>query len=425
MKKKLIIGFWILLLFSNLSLSQDTYIDVRGLPTPDCSGKTLIWNEFNANKTKLLVIPDNPSDLTEFTRMFSYVKRNFTDSLIKRESELTDDDFKNALEIYGVIKDFFSWEKFGLPFKKVPDGFLFNDKEYIDDSDGFFFISMDRMVYSGNSLEPIWKQQTTMATNYKYMIFKDGLLDKLSISDSVVIDVGKIRESNYNKISTKYYNLFIDKKFSNTYLPDSIVIDICNNLKLELPKFRINAFMHYNPNAARMFSNFYFMTGCDTLEPTMKFGTVQIDGIHTTGDDIGFVKHETFHYLWEKLVGLNPTGNEFLNEGIQKYYEFLKDTSVLYYSIKIQQKHWDYDITDLIMKGGGDIFWNTPTENNYPIAYELSGLFVKYLIDHWGLDKFKILFVQGDLHKAYKELFNLEPEEIIKSYMDWMKQYNQ
>lgn len=419
MKQSLLIGIFTLLIFLNSNFSQ-SYINTRNLPTPDCSGKSTLWNEFNENKTILLVIPDNPSDLTEFNRMSSYVKASYADSLIKKESELTDEDFNNALKIYGTIKDFINWDKFGLPFKKVTNGFLFNDKEYKNNSDGFFFISKDRMVYSGNSLEPIWKQQTTMVSYYKYIIFKDGLLDKLCISDSVIIDVAGIRESNYNNSSTKYYSLFIDKKLNDIYISDSIVIDICDKLKLDLPEFRINAFMHNDPNAARLFSNFYFLIGCDTLEPTMKFGTVQIDGIHTTGDDIGFVKHETFHYLWEKLVGHNPNGNEFLNEGIQKYYEFLKDTSVLSYSIKIQQKHLDYDLTNLVMKGDGQTFWNAPKENNYTIAYELSGLFVKYLIDNWGLDAFKELFIQKDLSQAYKVLYNLQDAEVIESYNDWI-----
>lgn len=400
---------------------QEGYIDVKKLPLPDCSGKTSIWNEFNKNEIKILVIPDSPSDSVEFFRMFKY-KGGYADSLIKRESRLTDKDFEMGLEIYGTINDFKNWDRFHLPFKKIPNGFSFNDVEYIKNSDGFFFISNNRMVFSGNSLEEIWKQQSTMAAYYKYMIFKNGLMDKLCINDSTIIDVAKVRDSNYNKSSTNYYNLFVDKKLGEINISDSIIIDICHTMQLPLPEFKINAFLHNDPNASIMFANYYFMTNCETLEPTMKIGTVQIDGIHATGNDIGLIKHETFHYVWEKLVGQVIDGSEFLNEGIQKYYEFLSDTSVLSYSKNIQQKYSDYDLTSLVTVGNMEAFWNdAPKENNWTIAYELSGLFVKYLIDNWGLNKFKQFFVSKNIEDSFIKYYDVTSQEIILNYNQWVK----
>ncbi|MBS4012381.1 MAG: hypothetical protein KGZ97_01300 [Bacteroidetes bacterium] len=399
---------------------QEDYIDVRKLPVPDCSGKTSIWNDFNKNITKILVIPDNPSDSVEFFRMFNHIKELFVDSLIKKESQLIESDFKVGLAIYGLINDFNNWNRFNLPIDQISNGFLFNGIEYSKNSDGIYFISNDRVVYSGNSLEEIWKLQSTVAALYKYMIFKNGLMDKLCINDSTIIDVAKIRESNYNKSSTKYYNLFVDKKLGEINISDSIILDICDKTQLPLPEFKINAFLHNDPNATRLFSNFYFMTGCETLEPTMKFGNVQFDGIHTTGNDINFVKHETFHYVWEKLVGESP--NEFFNEGIQKYYEFLNDTAVSSYAKNIQQKYADYDLTNLVTVGNKEVFWNdAPRENNWTIAYELSGLFVKYLIDNWGLNKFKQFFVSKNIEESFIKYYELTSKEIILNYNQWVK----
>jgi hypothetical protein len=329
-------------------------------------------------------------------------------------------DFNVGLTIYGLINDFNNWNRFNLPIDQISNGFLFNGIEYSTNSDGIYFISNDRLVYSGNSLEEIWKLQSTVAALYKYMIFKNGLMDKLCINDSTIIDVAKISEYNYNKSSTKYYNLFVDKKLGEINISDSIILDICDKTQLPLPEFKINAFLHNDPNATRLFSNFYFAAGCETLEPTMKFGNVQIDGIHTTGNDINFVKHETFHYVWEKLVGERP--NEFFNEGIQKYYEFLNDTAVLSYSKNIQQKYADYDLTNLVTVGNMEVFWNdTPRENNWTIAYELSGLFVKYLIDNWGLNKFKQFFVSKNIEESFIKYYELTSKEIILNYNQWVK----
>ena len=246
-------------------------------------------------------------------------------------------------------------------------------------------------------------------------------MDKLYINDSSIIDVTKIRDSNYNKISTKYYNLFIDKKLGEINISDSIIIDICHKMQLPLPEFKINAFLHNDPNATRLFSNFYFMAGCDTLSSEMKFGTVQIDGIHTTGVDIGFVKHETFHYLWQKLVGINPNINEFYNEGIQKYYEFLNDTLQLNYALEIPKEYSDYDIFDIVVKGDRQKFWGGPAKNNVPIAYYLSGLFVKFLIDEWGLNTFKSFYVNQDIEESFDKYYQHTAAEMILKYNNWIK----
>ena len=420
--KHIVIGtIFLLNIFVHTVFGQEGYIDVRKLPTPDCSFSSSVWNEFNKNEIKILVRPDNPSDSVEYFRMFNYIKGLFVDSLIKKESELIASDFKVGLVIFGLINDFHNWNGFSLPIEQISNGFLFNGIKYSSNSDGIFFISNDRVVYSGNSLEQIWKQQSTNAFYYKYMIFKNGLMDKLCINDSSIIDVANIRASNYYKTSTKYYNLFIDKKLGEIDISDSVIIDICDKMQLPLPEFKINAFLHYDPNATRLFSNFYFMAGCDTLSSEMKFGTVQIDGIHTTGVDIGFVKHETFHYLWQKLVGINPNINEFYNEGIQKYYEFLNDTLQLNYALEIPKEYSDYDIFDIVVKGDRQKFWGGPAKNNVPIAYYLSGLFVKFLIDEWGLNAFKSFYVSQDIEESFDKYYQHTAAEMILKYNNWIK----
>ena len=89
--------------------------------------------------------------------------------------------------------------------------------------------------------------------------------------------------------------------------------------------------------------------------------------------------------------------------------------------IKKESKLTDDNLTGLVIKGDGETFWNAAKENNYPISYELSGLFVKYLIDNLGLNTFKKLFIQKDLSKTYLELYNLHDTEMINGYFNWIK----
>jgi hypothetical protein len=390
------------------------YISVRDLSVPDCSGQTTMWPKFDTNKTKLLVIPDTPSDSAALYKLFHYLKASYKE--IKKESELTENDFDNGLCVYGVIADFKHWEKFNTPFRKVGNIFEFEGKRYASNNDGFFFISGNRLVYSGNSMEQVWKMQSTYASNYRYMIFEDGLLSKLCISDTSIINTKLILKSNYDKISDNFFAIFIDKKLEKEKLNlnDSTIIDICRKMELPLPDFRINCFLHSDPNATRLFSNFYHATGCDTLPPDMVFGTVQLDGIHITGMDTEFIRHEAFHYLWRELVG---RGTEFFNEGIQEYYQQLLDPSRIDRNINVLKSHRDYDITTLVLRGNSEDFWGGPSENDWPVAYNISGLFVKYLIDMKGLDIFKEFFVNSQSEESLTHYYN---DNIIKDFNNWM-----
>lgn len=404
---------FLLLPLCNFVYGQQNYIDVRQLPVPDCTGKSSIWNEFNANETKILVIPDNLSDSIGFYKMFNYMKDVANE--IKRESELNAEDFNNALEIYGLIRDFKNWDKFNIPFLKVDDYFEFEGKKYKRENDGFSYISENRVVYSGNSMEQIWKMQSTPITYYKYIIFENGLLSKFCISDTAIIDAKLILESNYNKSSSRYFTTFTDKKLGAGILDldDSVITDICEKMELPLPDFKINNFLHGNSYATRLFSNFYFMAGCDSLPEIMTFATVQIDGIHITGMDIGAIKHEAFHYIWRELVG---RGTEFMNEGIQEYYQQLLYLSRIEGNIQIAKKYIEHDITDMVVKGDMQSFWGGPSENNWPVAYNISGLFVKYLIDKKGLDTFKQFFVNSESPKAFVDYYDMEGKELVKEF---------
>ena len=412
------IVFWIFLLLGNHIYGQTDYIDVNKLPVPDCSGNTCMWKKFDSNTEKLLVIPDKPSDTADFNYMFKFMEKGFDVSMIKKESNLTDKDYNNALIIYGEIGDYKNWKKFNLPFQQVKNGFKFNEIEFTNVEDGFFYISTNRMVYSGNSMSQIWKQQSTYATYYDYMIFEKGLLSKLSISEKALIDVKKIRETNYNYTTTKYFDLFIDKRLSAVNISDSVVIDICNRMQLDLPEFKIKAFIHGNPNAARLFANFYSMAGCDLLPQDMKYGTVQIDGIHVAGKDIEFIKHESFHYIWNKLIG--DLENEFFNEGIQEYYQQLLDPSRINKNIRIAKKYSDFDITNLVTRGNQQDVWGGPSDNNWPIAYNFSGLFVKFLIDRENLITFKTFITKEDKSKAFVELYKITDLQMIEEFNNWV-----
>ena len=127
-------------------------------------------------------------------------------------------------------------------------------------------------------------------------------------------------------------------------------------MDLDLPDFRIQCMMHSGPNEARLFSNWFLYLGCDILEDSVVFGAAHNGLIHVINEDKGLIRHESFHAIWDKLVGIR---NTFFTEGAQMYYEFAQDSSKKTTALEVMKKHKDYDLKSLII---GNNFFNARIE---------------------------------------------------------------
>ncbi|MCX6306491.1 MAG: hypothetical protein NT040_16125 [Bacteroidetes bacterium] len=415
--KKLILPV-LILLASEISHCQE-YIDVLTLPKPDSTGS--IYNSFYDHAGKIMVLSDKYGNDSEYKRMFGYFLLD-TALRAKKESELTEEDYKKPLLIFGPVNGFKRWEKFEVAVKKTNHGFNFLNKQYPGKNDGVFYCSPARMVYTGNSLLPVWELQSqfqlyhyTIVSNNERVTLGEYLPDK-----AYQVDLISIRNNNYRVINTKCFKLYVSKKLDpdlvtkNIPAIDSVSSDICNRLQIKPVSDPIVCYVHSEPNEATFFANFYNMQGFGVLPRDRTFGTVFMKQLHCVGFSVGLIKHEGFHAIWEESVGLSI--NSFFSEGIQEYYQWGPDTSIANNNLKMLKKHLDYDMTDLVVKGDMQTFWGGPAENNWPIAYPLSGLFVKYLVDTWGLEKFKEMYVIEDKNIACKKIYNKSVGEIITDF---------
>ncbi len=412
--KRVALFIVVLELVSLQGLQCQEYVDVKLLPRPDCNGSPL-YKAFDSQKEKILVLPNSVKDSVEFKRILGYWEKGWNKRNIKCESELTPSDYHRALQIYGPIEGFKHWEKFDVPILKTESGFTFDGKKYSGTDDGLTYLSPTRYVYTGNSSSVIWQLQRTYTAWYQYFVIRNGLLSLVRIQGKPEINLDKIRRADYTKLPSKFYNLYISKKLNYSFDADSIVYLICKTMHLPLPSFKIPAYIHSDPNAARLFANFFFMAGCDVLPDSMKFGTSQFGSIHTVGMDYLLLRHESFHILWEGLVG-NSGGNSFLDEGAEQYYEFLADSLNYVKALSVARRHKDFDITNLVSKGSAQDFWGGPSENGWPVAYSVSGLFVKFLVDQWGLDKFKRFYVSEGGETAFQNIYSRTIAEVIDGY---------
>ncbi len=415
------------LIFSVIDISYcQEYIDVLTLPQPDSTLK--YWNSFYENTDKIMVLSDKYADDNEYKRIYGYFLRDTTLEA-KKESELNEDDYKRPLLIHGPIDGFKKWDKFDIPIKKVENGFMFLDNYYVEPNDGIYYTSPFRMVYTGNTINTVWLLQSQFQY-YPYAIVRNNervVLGNHLPGESFEIDLISIRNNNYTEIITEDFIHYVSKNIDSVLVAESIlVIDsfpkkVYKQMNIKPVTSPIVNYIHSGPNEATFFANFYSMQGFSEIPKDRTFGTTFMNQLHCVGFSIGLIKHEAFHVIWEKSVGF--TTNSFFIEGIEGYYNWGQDTSRVNSNYRILDSHLEYikspDFKELILEGSMFSFWGkAPSPDGWTIAYPLSGLFVKYLIDNWGLELFKEMYVIEDKNFAFKEIYNKTVDELITDFIN-------
>ena len=397
-------------------VNADGYVDVKSIPRPDCEVFYKIANHYYFNADKIIVIPEGTDKSSELERITNEYSRSYKNCVFKKETELSNTDFQKLLILNAPIHYYKDWSKFNLPILQEEKGFSFLGQKYTDENDGVFYMSSDIIAITGNSFTPIWNLFNSYCVLYKYVLINDNTYVKYGLLNGHEINLEKIRTANYNSVISKYFQLDISKSLGATSTEyDMIVEPICETLDLELPRFRIHCMVHSGPNEARLFSNWFALMGCDILADSVIFGAAHNGVIHVIGEDKGLISHESFHAIWDKLIGIR---NTFFAEGIQMYYEFICDTSKITAALDVMKKHKEYDLKSLIITGNN--FFNGPNENNRSIAYPISGLFSMYLIEKYGLEKYKLLFKAEKGENGFTEVYELKLDIILADFYSWI-----
>ena len=105
--------------------------------------------------------------------------------------------------------------------------------------------------------------------------------------------------------------------------------------------------------------------------------------IHANG--LGAIEHEIVHVLANNLIAYAKS--VFFAEGIEQYVEIVRSDEVFRKDLRIAKKFiskpWDKWANDTIG------FWATGEDESIVVAYPVSGLFVKFLLQHSNLEIFK------------------------------------
>ena len=398
-----------------LSRLSAQYVDLESIPKYDCKFEK--ERKF-VSKGFIFVIPDvTDSILNE--RMEVYPSWYNDTVEIKKESELVKSDYSKNLWIVGKISDFNHWNLFELPIHKIDNGFVFRDERYTQRLDGICYIDTNRIVYAGNDnmclfgiREPSYSNgmDFTLTQNLRRTIFGNYLNDRDSV---IVSDLRILRKNNYRFYPTQFMDFYVSLKIDSFNIEQieqeqkSFCQDFCTFFKLQYPKEKIKAFFHNDQLEILMISGYWDRCG-GTIG-----GLAPKGEIHTWGISTNLISHEFGHKIFESHYGSNDDKPGYLSEGVIRYYfncknknQFKKDLQVAYDKV---------NTIDYLSKF--DEWSRFDFRDDYPI----SGIFIKYIVDNYGIEKLNLYYSKMEFVNVTQEIFGKPFDSFITDYKVWIK----
>ena len=357
------------------------------------------------------------------TRLTSWFLNNKTKKKYQFSSTLTNIDPKCNYLLIGLFKDFSNLKDYKLPLS-------FKDHQWslgkipLNGRNTAIVItnkSANCLAVIGNSYEAIESLYSRWLGYYDFYILKDnkigyfGNLKNGKFHADSLVDLDLIRKENYNRIIE---NDFVKTHFSckvenpNKYKStlDSlnvVLIEFCKLFKVDMPSQKLEYFIHYDQIEINIVSG--------SPKPGTTGGFV-IDGfIHSVGMDLDLLTHEGVHFIFNQKIKFR---DQFFNEGIPGAFGLFLHPDQAQSDCKLMLDYMDYDFKTLIT--GGLDFYKAPYKNGQCLSYQISGLFVKYLIDKWGMDKMIEFYKYPDVSTGFEKVFNKRLDSIILDWKQWI-----
>ena len=390
---------------------------IKTLPQPDWNF-TLLQAFFKT--AEFVFVTTDVEDSVTYKNICTLCKQRSMPNVrivVKHENQLSEEDYDKHMLVCGPIHCFKKWDTFGMPIKRIQDGFQFSPNTFDDANDGIFFISSDntRVAYTGNSLNSIDGLLRTITGLYQYTIVQNSIPAYFGnfvngrFNTSGNIDLKRERRRYLNRtLTSKHYVFHYSNKIDNAKILqakaesfDQYCDKAIAKLELEQPVYKIHCYIYSDENEKFLLSG--------TPGPG---GVTYGKEIHTLGFDP--VEHESIHVLFNS--GVAQPNNNFFNEGIRQYYEYVTDPDSLSAGRKTVMKYLNEPIEK--WANGSIYFFSTPSENQWPVAYPVSGLFVKNLIDNHGLDKFKKFYGKLDVEAGFLEVYGKPLADMVKEWKE-------
>lgn len=413
---RLIISFFFSIIAS-FSFAQTK--DLSTLPSYDCSLKKVLAI---IGRPTIIGSPDNSTGLDAI--LADYCGTFGANCIQKKESAITASEYNKDILMVGVLKDFRKWPLLNTPIKPVSKGFIINDITFRDKNDGFVYVDTNRIIISGNSLAAVKDAQLALTGGHDILIVQNGKItyfgNRKDSTHFTWFNLQLLKQANYNKRPSGLFSaIYVSKTYkdTNNYSKlnqelNSYVQQFLRIYHLKLPVKKVSWFLHSNMMEYGTMSGMFGLT-C----PGNNSAGFSIRGeIHTNGFNTGLVKHEYSHYLFDNSIPQehNPA---FFVEGSVEYVTNINDQNLFASRIETAKRFKDsLNYRDLIVN-------NKDFYGQYSAAnYDVCGVFVKFIVDKFGIEVFKKYCLAPDKQEATKIMFNMDFDTLIKAYKSWLNQ---
>jgi hypothetical protein len=401
----------ILILISGAIAAQECKIDLHSLAKPDINMIQL--NKFGQSRIFKIVLTDgfdtiaSQDIITQLSQWFINQDSKIFIVNVNDVNRLEDSCHYLIIGFNSKLKDL---SIFDLPINIYDNKCTLGTIELRDDDDAISIINEKArcLAVIGNSYAGLRNISSGRFMGlYNYYILKNNKMSYLGnlkenkfIPDSLV-DLALIRNKNYSR---KIDNNYIEACFSCKYKTisqfqssvDTLIEsfnDFCRIYKVKKPAQKLKFFIHWDQLEINIVSG--------DPRPGSTGGLVIDNLIHTVGMDKELLLHEGVHFIFNYNL---RSPNSFFNEGIPSSFVLFQHPERITRDCKLI--HDNLEILDLIT--GKTEFWKGPYKNGQCLSYPISGLFVKFLIDKYGIDKLKRFYQYTDIAEGFKAIYNLE-----------------
>ena len=422
------IFFSIMILISGEITAQECRIDLHSLAQPDFNMVQL--NKFGQSRSFMIVLSKgfdtiaNKDIIDHLSQWFLNLNSRINIVNIKDVKQLDDSCHYLIIGLTGKLDDLSIFE---LPLKLINNKCALGPIELTDYDDAITIINESARCSAviGNSYEALRNISSGRFIGlYDYYILKNNkmgylgnLKDDRFISDSLV-DLAVIRKENY---SQKIDNKYIEACFSCNYkmvsqfqgsiddLKDSFD-DFCRLYKVTKPSQKLKFYIHRDQLEINIVSG--------DPKPGTTGGLVIDSLIHTVGMDKELLTHEGVHFIFNSNL---KSPNSFFNEGIPLYFALFQHPERITKDCELIQDN--LEITDLIT--GRTEFWKGPYKNGQCLSYPISGLFIRFLIDKYGIEKLKRFYQYSDVTEGFKTVYNVELPMVVTEWRNLLLRKNE
>jgi len=414
----------ILILISGLLWAQECKIDLHSLAQPDNSMIQL--NKFGQSSLFKIVLSNgfdsiaNKEIINQLSQWFLNQNSRINTVNIDEVKELDDSCHYLIIGLTDKLKDL---SVFDLPVKITSHKFALGPIELQDPDDAIAVINEKAQCSAviGNSYAALRNMSSGRFLGlYDYYVLKNnkmsylGNLKENKFSQDSLVDIALIQKENYSrKIDNDYLEAGIScnyKTISQFQLTiDSLIYsftEFCRIYKVNRPSQKLKFFIHSEQSEINIVSG--------DPKPGTTGGFVIDSMIHTVGMDKELLTHEGVHFIFNSSSG---SQNAFFNEGIPMSFALFEHSDRIKNDCKLIQDN--LEIEDLIT--GKTTFWRGPYKNGQCLSYPISGLFIKFLIDKYGIDKLRRFYQCSDINEGFTTVYDKDLTMILSEWKGFVQ----